>query len=107
MTLRILVVAHSHPAFTKGGAEITAYQQYQAFRARTDCDAWFLARHAVPGFERPGSAFAARSEDGRDLLYRQDSDYFDFLQHTFAISLTTFLPYWPRSVPTSCICTTM
>lgn len=99
MTLRIVVMAHSHPAFSKGGAEITAYQLYQAFRERADCDAWFLARHAVPGFERPGSAFAARSEDGRDLLYRQDTDYFDFsaiqlryLSHDLPALLTEIRP---------------
>ncbi len=99
MTLRILVVAHSHPAFTKGGAEITAYQLYQAFRERPDCDAWFLARHAEPGFERPGSAFAARNGDGRDLLYRQDSDHFDFsamqlhyLAHDFPALLSEIKP---------------
>lgn len=78
MTQRVLVIAHGHPAFSKGGAEIAAYQLYRALRDRADCDAWFLARHDIPGLERPDSAFALRDVEGREILYRQDSGHFDF-----------------------------
>jgi len=71
-------MAHGHPAFSKAGAEIAAYQLYQALRDRQDCDAWLLARHDLAGLERPGSAFALRDGGGREILYRQDSDPFDF-----------------------------
>jgi glycosyltransferase involved in cell wall biosynthesis len=78
LTQRVLVISHGHPAFSKGGAEIAAYQLYQALRRRRDCDAWFIARHGILGLARPGSAFALRDTEGREILYQQDTDYFDF-----------------------------
>lgn len=76
--LRILIVAHAHPAFSQGGAELAAYHLFQQFRQRQDCDAWFMACHQIPGFSRPGSAFALRGDDQREILYDQGNDYFDF-----------------------------
>jgi glycosyltransferase involved in cell wall biosynthesis len=40
--LRILVVSHSHPEITKGGAEIAAYQLYRGYASRSGCIAWFM-----------------------------------------------------------------
>jgi glycosyltransferase involved in cell wall biosynthesis len=76
--LRILIVAHAHAAFSKGGAELAAYQLFEYFRDLPTCEAWFLACHQVPGFARPGSAFAIHGNDAREMLYHQGSDYFDF-----------------------------
>lgn len=99
MTQRVLIMSHGHPAFSKGGAEIAAYQLYQALQRRPDYDAWFIARHGIPGFARPGSAFALRDTDGREILYQQDTDYFDFsavqlryLVHDLAALLTELRP---------------
>ena len=99
-TQRVLVVAHGHPAFSKGGAEIAAYQLYRALGNRSDCDAWFLARHDIAGLERPGSAFAVRDDEGREILYRQDADHFDFaalrlrhLTHDLAALLSELRPH--------------
>jgi glycosyltransferase involved in cell wall biosynthesis len=39
---RILVVSHSHPEISKGGAEIAAYQLYRGYASRPGCVAWFL-----------------------------------------------------------------
>lgn len=42
---RILVIAHGHPDFSLGGAEIAAYNLYTAYlKHPTVEDAWFLAR---------------------------------------------------------------
>jgi glycosyltransferase involved in cell wall biosynthesis len=41
-SLRILVISHSHPEISKGGAEIAAYQLYRGVASRTDCVAWFM-----------------------------------------------------------------
>ncbi|WP_376094468.1 glycosyltransferase family 4 protein [Roseomonas sp. CCTCC AB2023176] len=42
--LRVLVMSHMHPAVSKGGAEIAAYQMYGALRASPAVEAtWFLA----------------------------------------------------------------
>jgi glycosyltransferase involved in cell wall biosynthesis len=76
--LRVLIVAHAHPAFSKGGAELAAYHLFEQLRHRPDCDAWFIACHQEPGFSRPGAAFALRDQNQREILYDQGSDYFDF-----------------------------
>ena len=40
---RVLVVSHSHPELSKGGAEIAAFQLYSEILSRPDCgEAWFL-----------------------------------------------------------------
>lgn len=45
MKQRILVVSHGHPDFSLGGAEIAAYNLFEAFRENADVeDTWFLAR---------------------------------------------------------------
>ena len=42
--LRVLVMSHMHPAASKGGAEIAAYQLYIALRAAPEVEkCWFLA----------------------------------------------------------------
>lgn len=42
---RILVIAHGHPDFSLGGAEIAAYNLFTSYRSHPDVeDAWFLAR---------------------------------------------------------------
>jgi len=76
--LRVLIIAHAHPDFSHGGAELAAYHLFEQFRSTAECDAWFLACHQEPGFSRPGSAFAVRGEDQREILYDQSTDYFDF-----------------------------
>ena len=45
MKQRILVVSHGHPDFSLGGAEIAAYNLFEAFKNNDDVeDTWFLAR---------------------------------------------------------------
>lgn len=42
---RILVMAHGHPDFSKGGGEIAAYNLFKSYLGQPDVeDAWFLAR---------------------------------------------------------------
>jgi glycosyltransferase involved in cell wall biosynthesis len=38
----VLVVSHSHPQVSKGGAEIAAFELFKALRARSGYEAWFL-----------------------------------------------------------------
>jgi len=46
MNHRILIIAHAHPDFSMGGAEMAAYQFYKAAAARSDVEsATFLAAH--------------------------------------------------------------
>jgi len=61
---RILVLAHGHPDFSKGGGEIAAYNLFQAYLDRPDVEeAWFLAR-----------ADLKRGATGR-LSKRRDREY--------------------------------
>ena len=39
---RVLVISHSHPQLTKGGAEIAAYNQYLSCAATAPATTWFL-----------------------------------------------------------------
>lgn len=41
--LRVLVLSHMHPRVSKGGAEIAAWQLYNAMKASPNVEAWFLA----------------------------------------------------------------
>jgi glycosyltransferase involved in cell wall biosynthesis len=41
--LRVLVFSHLHPAVSRGGAEIAAYQMYRALKATPGVTAWFAA----------------------------------------------------------------
>lgn len=40
--LRVLVISHSHPEISKGGAEIAAFQLYRGFATRDGCVSWFM-----------------------------------------------------------------
>ncbi len=40
--LRILVISHSHPEISKGGAEIAAFQLHRGFASREGCVSWFM-----------------------------------------------------------------
>jgi glycosyltransferase involved in cell wall biosynthesis len=40
---RVLVVSHLHPAVSRGGAEIAAYQMYRDLKAKPGVNAWFAA----------------------------------------------------------------
>ncbi len=55
MKRKVLVVAHGHPDFSKGGAEIAAYTLFQELNRRDDCEAWFW-----PPMESPACSTPAR-----------------------------------------------
>ncbi|WP_165982628.1 glycosyltransferase [Dankookia rubra] len=41
--VRLLVVCHTHPRFSRGGAEITAYETFRRAAAQPGVEAWFFA----------------------------------------------------------------
>jgi glycosyltransferase involved in cell wall biosynthesis len=78
---RILVASHSHPAVSKGGAELAALRLFQGIQAHTACQAFFLGCAREPGGGRSGSSitqpFAAN-----DFLYAAGGyDWFKFANH--------------------------
>lgn len=53
--LRALFLSHMHPNVSRGGAEIAAYQLYNALKGEADVAAWFLAASGGRFAERLGA----------------------------------------------------
>lgn len=51
---RLLVVAHTHPRISQGGAEIVAYEQLRRARDDDRINAWFLASNGASHDGKPG-----------------------------------------------------
>jgi len=77
MKLKVLVVAHGHPDFSKGGAEIAAHTLFQELNRRYDCEAWLLAANGIAGLQHTGTPFSARPRE-REMLFAGGTDYFLF-----------------------------
>jgi glycosyltransferase involved in cell wall biosynthesis len=73
---KVLVVAHGHPDFAKGGAENAAYRLYQGINAQPDAEAWFLARSANAGLLHTGTPLASVRD--REFHFYANADHFDF-----------------------------
>ena len=72
--MKVMVIAHAHPDFSVGGAEIAAYNLYRTLKARPDhAEAVFLARGALAS-QAHGSIMLRRPGE---YLWRQDiGDWF-------------------------------
>ncbi|MFI4981138.1 MAG: glycosyltransferase, partial [Nevskiales bacterium] len=73
----VLVAAHSHPAISKGGAEIAAWRLFEAMRDGSDWQAWFMgcSREAAG---RMGSGITQPFGE-REFLYASSAfDWFKF-----------------------------
>jgi glycosyltransferase involved in cell wall biosynthesis len=77
MKRRVLILAHGHPAFSKGGAELAAHALHRALNQTADWESYFLARSNVPGLRHTGSAFGLRP-DPCEILFSGASESFDF-----------------------------
>jgi glycosyltransferase involved in cell wall biosynthesis len=76
--LRILVVSHSHPSLSVGGAENAAYQMFRELQARDDCRAWFLGCDRNGGAEKPGAVFSQPFAADEFLYGGSSFDWFKF-----------------------------
>lgn len=74
--MRILIVAHGHPDFSTGGAEIAAFQLFKSFREMTGVTAFFLAAAPPGAIEDKGPGPITPYRDGEFLL--RNSDFDDF-----------------------------
>ncbi len=78
---RVLVLTHSHPALTRGGAELAALRLFEGLRAHTDRTALFLGCGREPGGGRAGSAIT-QPFGADDFLYTMAGyDWFKFANH--------------------------
>jgi glycosyltransferase involved in cell wall biosynthesis len=73
---RILVVSHSHPEISKGGAEIAAFQLYRGYAAREGGVAWFLGCDRRP--TRSETVITQPFGVGDYLYAAGDFDWFKF-----------------------------
>lgn len=53
-TRRLLVVCHTHPRLSQGGAEIVAYEQFRRALQEPGTEAWFLASGGAKHGAKPG-----------------------------------------------------
>ncbi|WP_153913456.1 glycosyltransferase [Shewanella sp. TC10] len=75
MSKKVLVIAHGHPEFNKGGGEQAAYQFYKECLSQGD-DAYFLARTAVE--PHGGAAFSTIKNEREMLFHTTHDDFFLF-----------------------------
>ena len=74
---RVLVLAHGHPDFSKGGAEHAAHHLFTALRRRPDCESWFVGRNGTASLQHTGTPFATPPGEN-ELLFSVNTDGFDF-----------------------------
>lgn len=60
--MRVAVISHGHPQFTRGGGEVAAYNLFNGINATGKHRAWFLAR-APQALLHPGTSVAQHREN--------------------------------------------
>jgi glycosyltransferase involved in cell wall biosynthesis len=74
----VLLVSHSHPQLSKGGAEIAAYELYKALQLRSDYESWFLGCVRDEMNQKLGATISQPFSD-REYLYAGGAfDWFKF-----------------------------
>lgn len=78
MPLKVLIAAHSHPRFSKGGAEMASYQLFEDLKSRRDYQAWYLGCIRDPRHQRPGGTFSQPFGPEEFLYTPGGFDWFKF-----------------------------
>jgi glycosyltransferase involved in cell wall biosynthesis len=76
---RVLIIAHGHPDFSRGGAEQAAYDEFQALKAMPGIEPCLLAR-APLGMGHGGTPFSVHREPGEYLFHSDMDDFFRLSQ---------------------------
>ena len=122
--VHVLVASHSHPAISKGGAEIAAYEMFRALNETRGYSASFLGCSRMPTYRRLGQGITQPFTD-EDYVYSATGfDWFKFANTdpkfprefkallrdpcspTSCISTTTSISAWRRSTTSSRSCPT-
>lgn len=74
---RALIISHSHPDLSKGGAEVAAHGLYRGLRETPGWDAILLARHGVEGLKRDSTPFVSLGDE-HEVLFSSQTDHFSF-----------------------------
>ncbi len=76
---RVLIATHSHPAISKGGAELAAWKVFESFRELPDWQAWFMGcGRDSNGGSRLGSVITQPFGDDQFLYASGQLDWFKF-----------------------------
>lgn len=72
--MKVLIISHAHPKFSKGGGEIAAYNLYKELNNQ-GIDAYFLAAHKFDNITHGGTPF--NKVNDKEILYHSTmQDYF-------------------------------
>ncbi len=81
VSLRVLIIAHDHPALSPGGAEWASYLLFRELRRADGVEAHFLASTTDATQTRPGATFSAfRRRPDETLFLTARFDRFLFMQ---------------------------
>jgi len=80
---KILYIAHGHPDFAKGGAELAAYHMYESMKASGEYEPFLLARVGDPHFVHPGIALTGHRYDDHCTMLYTPLDEYDFFFDSF------------------------
>jgi glycosyltransferase involved in cell wall biosynthesis len=72
--MRVAIFSHGHPTFSKGGAEIAAFNLFNGINQTTDNEAWFIGRGS-DNLLHLGTPIAAINE--REYLISGNADLFN------------------------------
>lgn len=72
--MRILMISHGHPRYSKGGAEIAALDLAKALKAGAEHEVMFVGRSPGGKLQHTGTIFSAISPD--ELLLESGSEWF-------------------------------
>lgn len=75
---RVLVVSHSHPDLSKGGAEVAAHQLFRTLKGSPDHEAWYLGCVRDAGNAKLGASLSQPYSDHEYLYACQGFDWFKF-----------------------------
>jgi glycosyltransferase involved in cell wall biosynthesis len=75
---RILIASHSHPRLSKGGAEIAAFQLYEALQRRPGFESWFLGCVRDQMNQKLGATISQPFTEREFLYSSAEFDWFKF-----------------------------
>jgi len=76
--LKLLVASHSHPRFSKGGAEIASYQLFEDLKSRPEYQTWFLGCIRDPKHQRHAGTFSQPFGPQEFLYTPGEFDWFKY-----------------------------
>jgi glycosyltransferase involved in cell wall biosynthesis len=76
--VRILMASHSHPQISKGGAEIAAFQLFNALNSRAGYESWFLGCVRDPMYQKLGATLSQPFSEREYLYSAGEFDWFKF-----------------------------